>query len=332
MSLPWVPLYLDAYIGNTMHLTCEEHGAYLQLMLAYYRTENSLPASDRSLSAIVKLPMDRWLEAKPTLAAFFREDGNRWHHDRIDSEIFERSAKHAQSIAQAQAASAARWGKKSSRNAAASTPAMLPASSEHTASIKTTTSNAPSMPPASVEQSVAIPHLHLHLDSLSTADADSDPGEEVEESAPAAIGTPVDPGFTPCANHLATCKLDGADDETVKQQVMMFIAHWQESGGFSSDWDASWFKWWQRWRAYRDAQAAKAAKTTKPKAPPRVEVTATVDWDAHAERWSRSQGWPRGVGGDPQSASCRCPPEILEKHGIDPRTGEKLKTPAPEKV
>ena len=87
MSLRWFAFDADAYTGDTAHLTCEEHGAYLLLILAYYRSEKPLPATDRALSSITKLPMDRWLECKPTLTAFFTEEGGTWRHDQIEREL-----------------------------------------------------------------------------------------------------------------------------------------------------------------------------------------------------------------------------------------------------
>ena len=75
MSLPWFAFDADAFTGDTAHLTTEETGAYLLLMLAYYRSEKPLPARDRALAAICKLPIDQWLEAKITLAEFFHRAG-----------------------------------------------------------------------------------------------------------------------------------------------------------------------------------------------------------------------------------------------------------------
>jgi hypothetical protein len=37
-TLPWFPFEIDAYLGNTMTLDTEGHGANLLMMLHYYRT------------------------------------------------------------------------------------------------------------------------------------------------------------------------------------------------------------------------------------------------------------------------------------------------------
>ena len=56
------------------------------------------------------------------------------------------------------------------------------------------------------------------------------------------------------------------------------------------------------------------------KAPPRksveiVEPTA-ADWDAICISYKRFGHWSRQGGSSPDSGNCRCPPEILAKHGI----------------
>jgi uncharacterized protein YdaU (DUF1376 family) len=87
----WMPIYIGDYLADTSHLTTEEHGAYLLLMFHYWR-RGPLPNVPRSLSAIAKLPADRWAEVWTMLSSFFQvgEDGL-LHHKRIDIEM-ERAA------------------------------------------------------------------------------------------------------------------------------------------------------------------------------------------------------------------------------------------------
>jgi uncharacterized protein YdaU (DUF1376 family) len=78
-----MPLYVGDYLGDTGHLTTAQHGAYLLLMMHYWR-KGELPDDDRQLSKITKLPFKTWCEYRPTLQDFFY-DG--WKHKRIDAEL-----------------------------------------------------------------------------------------------------------------------------------------------------------------------------------------------------------------------------------------------------
>ena len=83
MNRPWMPLYVGDYLGDTGHLTTAQHGAYLLLMMHYWR-KGELPDDDRQLSKITKLPLRTWCEYRATLQDFFHEG---WKHKRIDAEL-----------------------------------------------------------------------------------------------------------------------------------------------------------------------------------------------------------------------------------------------------
>src|ERR1700760_4127760 len=83
MKRPWMPLYVGDYLGDTGHLTTAQHGAYLLLMMHYWR-KGELPDDDRQLSKITKLPLRTWSDYRPVLQLFFY-DG--WKHKRIDAEL-----------------------------------------------------------------------------------------------------------------------------------------------------------------------------------------------------------------------------------------------------
>ena len=79
----WMPLYIGDYLADTGHLSTTQHGAYLLLLMHYWRKQE-LPADDKQLAAIAKLPLRIWLDIKETIQAFFYEG---WKHKRIESEL-----------------------------------------------------------------------------------------------------------------------------------------------------------------------------------------------------------------------------------------------------
>lgn len=78
-----MPFYVADYLGDTGHLTTLEHGAYLLLIMHYWRTEG-LPQDDGSLGAIARLSPREWRGMSQKLAGLFQEG---WRHKRIEEEL-----------------------------------------------------------------------------------------------------------------------------------------------------------------------------------------------------------------------------------------------------
>jgi len=88
MSLAFIRLYPQDYLSDTCHLTTEEHGAYLLLILNYWQTESPLKDDNRRLAGICRMQTDRWVEIRETIAEFFEVESDLWRHKRIDAELF----------------------------------------------------------------------------------------------------------------------------------------------------------------------------------------------------------------------------------------------------
>jgi len=82
---PWMPFYVGDYLSATGHLSTTEHGAYMLLILHYWRNKG-LPDDDERLARITKLPLRIWQDIRPTIQDFFF-DG--WKHERIEFELTE---------------------------------------------------------------------------------------------------------------------------------------------------------------------------------------------------------------------------------------------------
>ncbi|HEX2526904.1 MAG TPA: DUF1376 domain-containing protein [Geminicoccus sp.] len=79
-DFPAMPFYTDAYLADTTHLTTEEHGAYLLLLFAAWRSPGcSLRDDDAFLARVAKVSLDRWLKRiKPVMLPFWQVKGGIW--------------------------------------------------------------------------------------------------------------------------------------------------------------------------------------------------------------------------------------------------------------
>jgi uncharacterized protein YdaU (DUF1376 family) len=95
-SLPYMQLYVSDYLADTAHLTAQQHGAYMLLLMNYWQRGKALDNSNERLSHVARLSLEEWADAKPTLEEFFIVEGNLWTHARVEDDlekIREKSAK-----------------------------------------------------------------------------------------------------------------------------------------------------------------------------------------------------------------------------------------------
>ena len=103
-------LYIGDYLGDTQHLSCLEHGAYMLLIMAYWQAGGPITSDPVVLRRITKTDKKEYKNWHENVLKMFEVRDTMLVHKRIDSEI----AKRAQvSIASTNAANV-RW---SERNA-----------------------------------------------------------------------------------------------------------------------------------------------------------------------------------------------------------------------
>ena len=97
-SLPYIQLYISDYLSDTMHLTTEEHGAYLLIIMNYWQTGKAVPYN--RLKSITKLSNERWTDVERSLNGFFtiKKNGD-WYHKRIEKDLARVRAKSEQARA-----------------------------------------------------------------------------------------------------------------------------------------------------------------------------------------------------------------------------------------
>ncbi len=84
---PAFPLWTDAYLADTTHLTATEHGVYLLLLITMWRAGGSLPNDDKSLARYGRVTLGQWQRMKPTLLPFFRQSSDSITQGRLTDEL-----------------------------------------------------------------------------------------------------------------------------------------------------------------------------------------------------------------------------------------------------
>ena len=86
-QFPALPLWTDAYLADTGHLTTIEHGAYMLLLMTMWRAGGKLPNDDKQLARYCRLTAGQWARVKPTLLAFFKVNSDSITQGRLTDEL-----------------------------------------------------------------------------------------------------------------------------------------------------------------------------------------------------------------------------------------------------
>lgn len=87
MTEPYIPFYPADYLANTMHLTIEEHGAYLKLMFCMWRAGGTLPDNDKKVCTMLSIGMKKWQAIKPVIAPYFTYENGVFFQRRLAEEL-----------------------------------------------------------------------------------------------------------------------------------------------------------------------------------------------------------------------------------------------------
>jgi uncharacterized protein YdaU (DUF1376 family) len=81
----WMPFYVGDYLSATGRLTTEQHGAYLLLLLDYWKN-GPPPNNDAVLAQIARMSAKAWSKSKPVLLSFFEERDGHLIQNRVERE------------------------------------------------------------------------------------------------------------------------------------------------------------------------------------------------------------------------------------------------------
>lgn len=86
-TLPYMQLYVSDYLIDTVHLSLEEHGAYLLLIMHYWQQGKPLCDDDKKLAAVCSVPVEQWLNIRLEVSDFFTIKDGFWYHKRIEEDL-----------------------------------------------------------------------------------------------------------------------------------------------------------------------------------------------------------------------------------------------------
>lgn len=86
-EFPSLPLFTDAYLADTRHLSALEHGAYLLLLMMAWRSPDCcLPNDDETLARWASVDGRTWKRIKPRVMAFWTLAEDQWSQARLSRE------------------------------------------------------------------------------------------------------------------------------------------------------------------------------------------------------------------------------------------------------
>jgi uncharacterized protein YdaU (DUF1376 family) len=86
-AYPSLPLFTDAFIADTGHLSAQETGAYLMLLMMAWRLPTcSLPDDDAKLAKWARVDRRTWARIKPAVMDFWELHDGTWTQKRLTKE------------------------------------------------------------------------------------------------------------------------------------------------------------------------------------------------------------------------------------------------------
>lgn len=105
-KFPSMPVFTDAYIADTTHLSAEEHGVYFLLLVCAWRSPGCrLKKDDTQLARMGRVTPAKWRKIKDTILAFWSESDGYIKQKKL-TEIYEKVQKNVEQKKQAGIASA----------------------------------------------------------------------------------------------------------------------------------------------------------------------------------------------------------------------------------
>lgn len=111
MSKPdaWMPLFIGDYLGDTTRFNATQHGAYLLLIMDYWRN-GPPPDDDDVLATAARCKPAEWKRIRASIADKFVIADGVWRHKRIDEELGDATERSSKAEEKARRGASAKWG------------------------------------------------------------------------------------------------------------------------------------------------------------------------------------------------------------------------------
>jgi uncharacterized protein YdaU (DUF1376 family) len=239
-----MPMYWDAYLADTTHLSTEEHGAYLLLLAAMWRRNGAVPDDDKDNARIVGLSVAKWRKLKVRLTetiSGFHADG-----EEISQEKLKKTWKKTQEIIEKNKKNGAKGGR--------------PRSNENKDLAKANgfVSDKPikTIPEPEPEYKKETTSVVSKKKPQTELDLVEDPPPKPK--AKRAVSLPKD--WVPSDKNIEDARARNFTDQEIEDEANRFRDYHLARGTTFKDWNAAWRTWLGNVRRYAPSRSAYAPR------------------------------------------------------------------------
>ncbi len=244
-ELPYMPLWTDAYLSDTDHLSFEEHGIYLKLLMLIWRTPGcQLPNDEGWICRRLRVSTTQFNElVKPLMEEFLDNTGNHITSRRLQHEFDESKKRSRKQSVRAKS----RWNKDKGVCHGNASPAYAtddkqdtPPPQDNPPQKKTVSSNQLKSNNKDVcrgNASISIPISILKKDTTNVVS---------KEKPPKKRATRIDDSWQPSGKQFAFAMEKLKTTNEVQNEIEKFKNYYQSVGGkkgLRSDWDKTFNNW-----------------------------------------------------------------------------------------
>lgn len=252
-QLPFMPLYPDALIGDTMHLSAGEFGAYMLILVSMWSAGGSLPNDDKVLRRISRLPAANWVRMRPTIMGMLTIEGDRVTQRRLRAEFTKASGNRTRRASAGRKGGVARAENAENRCLTETTKSLPHGDNEIVAPPSNTQMSPKALKTLQAAQALLGNGLKQNLSETQASyiyskereDKSSLKKAELVEAKPRR-GTRLAEDWKPTAGDWAFATGKGCSTARIEREAEAFRNYWLAKAGAGAtklDWSATWRNW-----------------------------------------------------------------------------------------